>query len=67
MKVLYLTILAGFAALYWLHTKREETNAKVAKGQRSEGDFGQEAPPSFGDARTDKLAKELLPDYADYF
>lgn len=60
MNVLYLTILAGLGMLYFIHQSQTKEEGQVQKGEISEGDFAQEAPPIMQDI---EYIKKYIPDF----
>jgi hypothetical protein len=60
MKVLYIAIGLGLAALYYVHSQQGDEKEQVKKGNISEGNYAQEAPPSMEDLN---YIKKFLPDY----
>ena len=48
MRPLYLIIVAGLGILYYVSVLQREETAQVKKGEISEGDYMQEAPPLHG-------------------
>lgn len=60
MRMLYLAIVLGIGAIYYIHTIQTEEPKKVEKGEISEGDFAQEASPSTEDIT---LIRKYIPDF----
>lgn len=62
MQALYMAIIFGAAVLYYVHSQQIKEDVDVHKGNVSEGDFSQEAPPSNEDMT---MLKKYIPDYDD--
>lgn len=60
MRPLYLIIVAGLGILYYVSVLQREETAQVKKGEISEGDYMQEAPPSMEDTN---YIKKFVPDF----
>jgi hypothetical protein len=60
MRDLYIIIILGIAGVYYINSLQKDEVPKVSRGQVSEGDFAQEAPPSNEEV---EYIQKFIPDF----